>query len=341
MIHCINCGSSCFFIDNDISSTGAALENQCEDVDVDEYPSDVTNGHVGGQLFVDKGALIEGQTVGTGVSRKMSEREMMGYQNDYGGTFQSSAQMEYIIDSDEDDRNNYVEFGGRSQPQAASDQDYYMSTGQPMIGTAIDVDAEPNMLSSDNIVSSPDSTSQQLSEDILGSPEAQGVSENMDYIDPENWSPHMDPLRSRRSRSPERSLSPPRRDDTETYGDCSNDTERELVDNVQESGDSSAQQESSMELNIPRPHTSPHDSDSKLDKKDPKHRIGHIPRPLGSPKVSRAKKPLELPPWNDNVVIPKPPRMKPTLIGKQADQLPPSPVRPKTAPSVLQPRRQG
>ena len=335
------------------------MQHEAQDVNLlGEYSADfetqqVANGH--GQLAFDQGELIEDQQVqdqavgqgkesGTGVRRKMSERELLGYQNDYGGTFQSSAQMEYIVDSDEDDdRGNFVELGNRSPqenfPTAASDRDYYVSTGQPLLDTGIDIDGEPNMLSSDNPLSSPESSSQLISEDILGSPDpSAGGVQSMDYIDPENWAPHMDALRSRRSRSPERSLSPPGRDDVAPNSEFVSDIDRGYTDDSQEAA-SLTQSKSSKSESSPDERIS--DRDIKLIKKEAKHKMGHIPRPLGSPKVSRAKKPLELPPWNDNVVIPPPPRMKPTLIGKQSDQLPPSPVRPKTAPSSLQYRRQG
>ena len=255
-----------------------------------------------------------------GLGRKMSEREVQGYQqNDYGGTFQSSAQMEYITDSDEDDKNNLVDTGAAAQPPMAREEQYCRSTGQPLI----DIGGEPDSLSSDNQMYTPDS-SQMHSEDILGSTDESldmlSPGQNMDYIDPENWAPHIDPLHARRSRSPERSLSPP--------------AHEEHMEEMQDD---------TKEASIPRSYGNEQDKMNLKDRKADKkvlHKIGHIPRPQGSPKVARAKKPLELPPWNDNVVIPKPPRMKPTLIGKQADT-PPSPSRPKTAPSSLQYRKPG
>ena len=266
----------------------------------------------------------------------MSEREFIGYQqNDYGGTFQSSAQMEYATDSDEEDKNNLIDIGGgaqRRQPMAdgenlidigggaqqpmavGEEEHYYRSTGQPLIEVERD---SADLLSSEQMYS-PDS-SQIPSEDYLGTPDESSEmllperDQNMDYIDPENWAPHTDPMHARRSRSPERSLSPPAR------GQMHDDTK---------------------EVSSPRNDENDHDKPNKKSEKKALHKFGHIPRPQGSPKVSRGKKPLELPPWDDNVVIPKPPRMKPTLIGKQPEA-PPSPSRPKTAPSSLQYRKPG
>ena len=256
----------------------------------------------------------------SGLGRKMSEREVIGYlQNDYGGTFQSSTQMEYNSESDEEDKNN---FGASAQPPMAGEvEQYYRSTGQPVI----EVDREEDLLSSDKQSFSPNS-SQIPSEDYLGSPDESSEmlspvrDQNMDYIDPENWSPHTDLLHARRSRSPERSLSPP------THGD-----------------NLGGMHDDTKEASAPRSDENDQDESNVTDNRPEKkvlHKVGHIPRPQSSPKIPRAKKPLELPPWNDNVVIPKPPRMKPTLIGKQPET-PPSPSRPKTEPSSLQCRKPG
>ena len=371
-----------FFLDTDINPQSTAQDwnvlresaisyqeqlgtNQHEKMSVDQNNIRPTTEHTGDKIFQNR-EPGQSKQLEAGIGRKMSEREMLGYQNDYGGTFQSSAQMEYIIDSDEDDdRNNFVDLGAaapeqHSVPTAVSDQEYYMSTGQPLIELDSEADTQSDIISSDDQVYSPDS-SQLHTENILGSPDVMdetcstqgagvGVVQNMDYIDPENWAPHMDPDRSRRSRSPERSLSPPT-----AHGDRSssqNDpgrnslTDKKVRCDSQDTNDVRpvVKQISHLkEATIPKPGSEQVDTvsekDSKLDKIEAKHKIGHIPRPLGSPKVTRAKKPLELPPWNDNVVIPPPPRMKPTMIGKQPDL--PSPPRPMTAPSSLQYRRQG
>lgn len=364
---------------------------------------------------------FEGQGQAVDFQRNMSEGEILGYQNEYGGSV-ITGQCEYL---------DNAEGSGTGNDGTDIDQ---VGQGQNLVEQYLEGDAQVvpeaqliGNLDGENMDPSQNFYEENVENDYLDS-EGQGQ-EQGDYAvacddgnsDPNSWHPEMTPERSRRSGSPERSVSPGRfenvgyEDDTEsdvnsalqqemdpersrrsvspersvspsaqgymqdevdTEDDANSslqvetdpersrrsmtpersispdgigrvemsaEIESDLVSSPLESSDlqavgGSSEQASSIptESQDPRSQSSMPlssetesiDSRSETEGTTRKSRM-KIPKP-------KVKKPLELPPWDDNVVIPPPPRMKPTLIGKQADLPPPapsSPRRPKTAPA--------
>ena len=302
------------------------------------------------------------------VQRHMSAGEILGYQNEYGESH-ITGQMEYEGYSDEEyaeSSGNLMDYGSARNgppvlPDPQTDKDYYMSTGQPLV----DFDSE-NVQSVSNqpemddqfVEATGDYSSQgydqyQDTSDIREDhPSEQGayvddLCDN-DETDPSSWAPEMDAERARRSLSPERSVSP--RDITGQSGQDGLSSPQYDTDSYADTGDISSPSEMAQyptqydphsfipaseapgspgrSISSPQPSITESESSYVDSKGSPRHKI---PRPK-----TKKKKPLELPPWDDNVVIPPPPRMKPTLIGKQADLPPPSsPQRPRTAPSLF------
>lgn len=277
---------------------------------------------------------FEGQKI-EGLQRNMSEGEILGYQNEYGESV-ITGQMEYGGSSDEE---NLIDIPG-------TDVDSYPK-GQ---GYLPRVEAEE--------YSSPDPSQnlyeQYVENDYAGDNEGgvKVVEETFDSpndydngeTDPDSWRPEMDPERLRRSLTPERSVSPYVK--SESFGDVDSD----IVSSPSEMSHREPASEpvgvsSDRELSIPKSEGvetpdlvsqgSQQISSEETESLDSRSETDSTPRRRRIPKP-KTKKPLELPPWDDNVVIPKPPRMKPTLIGKQADLPPPSPPRfhrPYTAPA--------
>lgn len=254
------------------------------------------------------------------VPRHMSTGEILGYQNEYGESLMTG-QVEYTVDSEEED-NNVVNIQGEYSSQDPSQNLHDQYVENDYVG-----DNEESVQEDDR--------------EHFDGP----VDYDNDEIDPDSWHPQMDPERLRRSKSPERSVSPYIH--TESGGDLDSDvisspsemshpgpmsepimstTQREDLFIPKSEGAETPDLLSQGSQQISSEETESLDSRSECEG-TPKRR--RIPKP-------KAKKPLELPPWNDNVVIPKLPRMKPTLIGKQADLPPPSPPRlhrPRTAPA--------
>jgi len=366
--------------------------------DVVEVFGGVTNGH-GRSVTFDDGAQglpdpayvsQSGNSNKELLQRHMSEGEILGYQNEYGESV--THQLEYGLDSDDDDDdNNLVDFGDSqngpvSYPGPPVDQDYLMSTGQPLLDFSNDLQSVPplseqqDLLGGDNFE---DCSSQNFEQyqnqvamddteyfdnDVANNAQEQVENDHKtDDIDPNNWQPEMEaeergvdqsePLednwqperdseRARRSVSPDRSLSPLRAysQSEGAEGVTSPQCETESYENV-DSEDISSLSESHPEpthiLQQPLiPHSDAEHSDrSQADQWEsdsvtsdasgaPKFRSG-------VPRLRKIKKAKDLPPWNDNVVLPKQPRVRPTFIGNK-EYLPTagsSPDRPKTAPA--------
>ena len=154
------------------------------------------------------------------------------------------------------------------------------------------------------------------------------------------WQPELlTPDRSRRSLTPERSMSPGGVGQSESYGEVESDTISSPSE-IQGAGAVSEPlptipfdiyQEPKSQMSLPlSSETESLDSRSETEGTPKRSRI----------KIPRAnKKNLPLPPWDDNVVIPPPARIKPTMIGKQADLPPPAPMSPLRRPKTAPPRQ--
>ncbi|XP_052803367.1 microtubule-associated protein tau-like isoform X2 [Mya arenaria] len=286
-------------------------------------------------------------------SRNMSDGEILGYQNEYGES-SITGQHEYYGDEE----NNLVDFGDGANAEIGG-QGHFQQTSQNV--PQIDVDDQSSSNYNDEYIENDYVPSDEYSDNVGG--QGDTAEETFDSAGaygsdepvPENWHPDMSPDRRRRSRSPDRSVSPrvdsdnkiqlmsperrrrsvspersvsPPRIEPDNQGDQDTD----LISSPSEY--SQADQAEGYQIEDLRSQSSqPGWSETEsLDSRSETE--GGTPRRSKMPKP-KMKRPLELPPWNDNVVIPPLPRAKPTMIGKQADIPPPSPqkLRPKTAPA--------
>lgn len=395
-------------------------------------PSDFYQGDIQGQV------QGEGQSLGF-AQRNMSEGEILGYQNEYGGSV-ITGQSEYLDDNGVNDGTDIDQIGqgqytigqgqytdpyleGDSQVVPQGDlmdnynnqsvdpsqnfyeenfeNDYLDTEGAQGQGDYPDenVDAnswQPEMDTERSRRSgspersiSPNGEGQETWQPELNTEGSQRSASQEPSMSPEMEGecygaflgpPEMDPERARRSHSPERSLSPPRH--TDSQGDTENDStfmsqpqvdsersrrsvtpersmspggnertesvgevESDMISSPTETSDSQATGCASESVStIPvESQMSEQKSQGSVPLSSETESLDSRSETEGTPKKSKmkipkpkVKKPLELPPWNDNVVIPPPPRMKPTMIGKNADLPPPapqSPRRPKTAPA--------
>lgn len=295
--------------------------------DKGQYEKRVTFDEEAGVALPDPSCIVEGQGPFHGQSlmqRNMSEGEILGYQNEYGESIMTR-QTEYTVDS-EDEQTNLIDIGGPHQSQGhllgGNAGEYSIpDPSQNLYNEYVENDFVGDTAGGVQIIEEP----------------FDGNYDNNE-IDPDSWHPEMDAERIRRSRSPERSVSPYVRSDS--YGDADSD----MISYPSEAVGGASDRESvipvSEDIGTPdfMPDLISQDSqqlsseeteslDSRSETDTPRRR--RIPRP-------KTKIPLELPPWDDNVVVPKLPRMKPTLIGKQADLPPPSP--PQSLPRLQRPR---
>ncbi|XP_053408677.1 microtubule-associated protein tau-like isoform X3 [Mercenaria mercenaria] len=297
-------------------------------------PSYINQGQGQGQISGSQGQKDEG------LQRHMSEGEILGYQNEYGESIHTG-QVEYTGDSEEEECNNLIDI-------QSTDVDSYPQKGQGYtggghVGEYSSPDPSQNLYDEyvENDYVDDNDEGVQNEEKRYDGP----VDYVDDNIDPDSWHPQMDPERLRRSKSPERSVSPYVK--SESGGDVDSDmisspSEMAQPESVSEPVGGDSYRESSIPVSegvetpdlisqgsqqLSSEETESLDSRSEVSEGTPRRR--RIPKP-------KTKKPLELPPWDDNVVVPKLPRMKPTLIGKQADLPPPSPPRfhrQRTAPA--------
>jgi len=290
-----------------------------------------------GQGQMDQNLKGQGQ-VDPNMSRHMSTGEILGYQEEYGESH-FSGQHEYMGPDGEDNHvncegqghNQYIPYSDQSVPQ-------------------IDADDQSSSNYNDEYVENDYVPSDEYSDNVQGQgynieePFDGAVAMDTDHLDPE-WHPDMSNDRQRRSMSPERSVSPqvetPNRQMSPERRRRSESPERSVspLPGEQDTENMSSPSEFSQSTDpAPRPDLVSQGSQqwSETDSLDSRSEAEGSPRKSKMPKPRKLKVPLELPPWNDNVVIPPPPRMKPTMIGKNADLPPPespSRLRPRTAPA--------
>lgn len=342
--------------------------------------------------------------------RNMSEGEILGYQNEYGGSV-ITGQSEYLDDDGDVDNGTDIDHVGQGQYNDQFSDGHQVVPHDDMIDNYSNQNVDPSQNFYEENVENDYIEPEEVQGQESGYPEEYGD----DNADPDNWQPEMDPERSRRSMCPERSMTPAEHEvehEDEQYGAESDgnlswkpemDPERSRRSGSPERSMSPQQYAESQDDTDSSPWQPQMDSERSRRSGSPVRSIspsatgqsesvgevdsdivsspseafgaGAISEPLstipvesqeprsqgslpmssetesldsrseteGTPKKSRMKipkprlkKPLDLPPWDDNVVIPPPPRMKPTMIGKQADLPPPapsSPRRPKTAPA--------
>ncbi|KAL4228734.1 hypothetical protein ACF0H5_011777 [Mactra antiquata] len=274
----------------------------------------------------DPSYMSQGQGQTSDISRHMSEGEILGYQNEYGEM--SSHQGEYHGDSDGEyqGQGNLVNFDGTDLDQVQQGQGHINSGEYSSPERDSSQNDYDQYVENDYVEENPSGVQGEYVED-----EAYDGGHENDNNDPDNWQPEMDPERLRRSLSPERSVSPRQLINNDSVSEMS---QPQAVGGVSEASTipiSPDNTESADLVSQSSQMMSETESiDSRSECEGTPRRRRRIPKP-------KTKKPLELPPWDDNVVIPPLPRMKPTLIGKQADVPPMSPPprlqRPRTAPA--------
>lgn len=273
--------------------------------------------------------ISQGQGQTNDMQRHMSEGEILGYQNQYGEM--SSHQGEYHVDSDEEDQNDLVNFEGTDldrvaaaqQGQGYSNSDEYFSPERDTNQNDYDQYVENDYVEENDV---------DVHAEIEYDDEACDGGYENDAIDPENWQPEMDPERLRRSLSPERSVSPAvRNSDSNIEPESMSEVSQpQAIGGISEASTIPISPDNTESADLVSQSSQMMSETESLysECEGTPRRRRRIPKP---------KKPLELPPWDDNVVIPPLPRMKPTLIGKQADLPPMSPPprlqRPRTAPA--------